>query len=483
MSGDIAAIGEALITGERAEISQQSNTSLQISGLAHVLSISGLHMSLIAGGVFALVRGLLALSPTLALSFPIKKWAALAALLIGFLYMLLSGSAVATQRSYVMLAIMFLAILLDRPALSTRNLAIAALLILVLEPEAALSASFQMSFLAVAGLVCFYDAWFSRDKESDRSLERNGGWRRWRGKLWRALLIASATTLIAGTLSSIPALYHFGRASPFSLLANLLATPVIGLVVMPMALASILLMPLGLDALPLQLMGEGLRVMLSISDWVAALPSARMMVPTLALSTVLLLALAALMLCLLRGPPRWAGLVLLPVAFVCAGFRNEPDILVERTVSNVAIRTETGHLAFANTKRGRFAAEKWLQANGEEPRLTSSSGRLSWTCTKASCLAMVKAHRVVYLDDVAALGGGCPPADILIARFPLRDKCDGRLLTIDRFDVWRNGAYAIYLDQAGITQRTSRSEQGRRPWTLAPIPRRDLDKEPPDAVQ
>jgi competence protein ComEC len=189
------------------------------------------------------------------------------------------------------------------------------------------------------------------------------------------------------------------------------------------------------------------------------------------------------MLCLLRGPPRCAGLLLLPVAVLCAGFRGEPDVLVERTASNVAIRTETGLLAFANTKRGRFAAEKWLQANGEEPRLTTSSAGLSWTCTKAGCSSMVKDQRVVYLDNEAAIASGCPQADILIARFPLRDKCDGHLLTIDRFDVWRNGAYAIYLDRSGITQRTSRSEQGRRPWSLAPIPRRDLDKEPPDAVQ
>jgi competence protein ComEC len=230
-------------------------------------------------------------------------------------------------------------------------------------------------------------------------------------------------------------------------------------------------------------MGEGLRLMLAISDWVAGLPGARMMVPTLALSAVLLLALAALMLCLLRGPPRWAGLGLLPIAFLCAGFRNEPDVLVERTASNVAIRTEAGLLAFANTRRGRFAAEKWLQANGEEPHLTSASAGSSWTCIKTGCSSMVKGQRVIYLDDEALLTTGCPSADILIARFPLRDKCDGRLSTIDRFDVWRNGAYALTLGPSGLTQRTSRSEQGRRPWTLGPIPRRDLDKELPDAVQ
>ncbi|MBL8895390.1 MAG: ComEC family competence protein, partial [Rhizobiales bacterium] len=199
LTGDIGAIGEALITGERAEISREANTNLQISGLAHVLSISGLHMSLVAGGVFALVRALLALSPSLALRRPIKKWAACAALFAGFAYLLLSGSAVATQRSYIMLAIMFLAILIDRPALSTRNLALAALFILIVEPEAAISASFQMSFLAVVGLVSFYDSWSSRERE-----EREVSTSQSIVVLQRAIrvvLLAAATTLIAGTLS------------------------------------------------------------------------------------------------------------------------------------------------------------------------------------------------------------------------------------------------------------------------------------------
>jgi len=479
LGGDIGAIGEALVVGERAEISRHANSSMQISGLAHVLSISGLHMSLVAGGVFALVRGGLALSPRLALRFPIKKWAACAALLTGFAYLLLSGGAVATQRSYIMLAIMFIAILLDRPALSTRNLALAALLILVLEPEAAVSASFQMSFLAVVGLVSFYDAWHGWNQSTDAASSTRAIWFR------RVLLIiamAMATTLIAGTLSSIPAIYHFGRASPYSLIANLLAMPVIGILIMPMAMASVMLMPVGLDDLPLQIMGEGIRLMLAISDWVSGLPGARVNLPAVPMMASVLLALAALMLCLMRGPVRWVGLGLVPIAVLLSMLQIPPDVLVERAVANVAVRTDSGELAFANTRRGRFAAEKWLQANGEEPDLAGSAAN-QWNCGKGVCLTAVKGYRVAYADEESALARECPAVDILIARFPLREACDAVPVTIDRFDVWRNGSYALYIEGPRIMQRTSRMEQGKRPWTVKPIPRKDLDKETSDTLQ
>jgi competence protein ComEC len=299
----------------------------------------------------------------------------------------------------------------------------------------------------------------------------------------RIILLAAATTLIAGTLSSIPAVYHFGRASPYSLIANLLAMPVIGILIMPMAVASVVLMPLGLDHLPLQVMGEGIRLMLAISDWVSSLPGARLYLPTVPLLASLILAAAALMLCLIKGPLRFAGLALVPLAFLAVMTRNEPDILVERTAANVAIRAPDGTLAFANQRRGRYAAEKWLQANGEEARLSPASNGGAWTCGKGVCSASVEGYRIAYVDDEAAIRSACPQVDILIARFPLRDQCEAVPITIDRFDVWRNGSYALYTASGKIEQRTSRAVQGNRPWTVKPIARRDLDKEGADLVQ
>ena len=171
LKGTIAAFAEAMITGERASIPKDVNKSLQISGLAHILSISGLHMSLAAGGVFWIVRAFLALFPTIAQRWPIKKWAAGAALVFGFAYMLLAGSGAATQRSYIMLAVVFLAIIVDRPAISLRNLALAALLILILQPESAIQASFQMSFMAVMGLAAFFEYWNRPKPEQDYRIE------------------------------------------------------------------------------------------------------------------------------------------------------------------------------------------------------------------------------------------------------------------------------------------------------------------------
>ncbi len=286
-----ASFAEALITGERSSIPKEINQSLLVSGLFHILSISGLHMWLVAGGVFWTVRAGLALVPWLALRFPIKKWAAAAALLMGLFYMLLAEGGVATERSFLMIAVVFFAVLVDRPAISSRNLAIAALGVLLFTPEAAVEASFQMSFLAVLGLVAFYEWWGEVKAARGKNSVPNGGRRSvcWSG--WPRPSVASlVTTVIAGSMSSIPAAWHFGRLSPYGIIANGLAIPVVGLVVMPAALLAAVLMPLHLEALPLMVMGQGLALVILISDAVAALPGAAMITPRPAPSAMLLLA-------------------------------------------------------------------------------------------------------------------------------------------------------------------------------------------------
>ena len=256
LQGTIAAFAEAMITGERASIPKDVNKSLQISGLSHILSISGLHMSLAAGGVFWIVRAFLALFPSIAQHWPIKKWAAAAALVFGFAYMLLAGSGAATQRSYIMLAVVFLAIIVDRPAISLRNLALAALLILILQPESAIQASFQMSFMAVMGLAAFFEYWNRPKPEQEYRIESRKVY--YARKLYKIALASILTTLIAGSFSSIPAAYHFGRLAPYGVLANGLAIPVVSLAVMPFAVLSVVLMPLGLEALAAGRSGQGI---------------------------------------------------------------------------------------------------------------------------------------------------------------------------------------------------------------------------------
>jgi len=464
-------VGEAMITGARGTIPRDVNNSLQISGLSHILSISGLHMSLVAGGFFWLVRALLALSPTLATSYPIKKWAAIAGLLMGFAYMMLAGPNVATQRSYIMLAVMFIAILVDRPALSMRNLAIAAWIILVAFPEAALTASLQMSFLAVMGLLAFHEVWskwLARGEGANHGLIARAA-----RFVLHAVCAAAFTTLAAGGLSSIAAAYHFGRLAPYSLIANLLALPVMSAIVMPMALLSILVMPLGLEALPLRLMDEGLVLVQLVSDWVAGLPRAQGLIPALPLSAAVLLTLAAIILCLARGILRLLALPIAAIAVIVAAFVQRPDIYIDTAAKNVAIRTDRDELVPAHSRRGRFAASLWLRAEGDGATPAEASHRSGWTCEAAVCRASVKGRRIVYLtDERPAMAIPCAEADILIAAFPLRGRCRSVALRIDRFTVWRAGAHVLYLDEDGIRLETSREEQGERPWVIIPEPRR-----------
>ena len=469
-----ASFAEALITGERSSIPAQINNSLLISGLYHILSISGLHMWLAAGGVFWVLRAGLALIPALALRYPIRKWAAAAALLMGLFYMLLANGGAATARSFIMVAIVFFAIIVDRPAVSMRNLALAAILLLLLDPQAAIEASFQMSFLAVLGLVAFYEAWARYKADRPAVDERARSWV-WRLGAWAgaAVMASVVTSFIAGFSSSLPAAYHFGRISPYGVLANGLAVPVIGVLVMPFALLSAALMPLGLERLPLLVMGKGLELVMVISDGVARLPGANEVVARPWAPAMLTIASGLIMLCLLAGPLRLAGLAVMGLGgLVLLGSPPQPDLLIEARGQNVAFRDTSGQLVPAQPRRARFAVGKWLQANGEEANLAEAAKRPGWTCVASRCAAQVKGRQVVYVSGDEGNKLDCRGADILIADFPLRGACWRVPLRIDRFDLWRSGAHAVYIGGPETVVRTSRGEQGRRPWVVVPMPRR-----------
>lgn len=473
LSGQTAAFAEALIDGERGTIPKELNRSFQLSGLAHVLSISGLHMSLVAGGVFWLVRALLALVPALALRFAIKKWAAAAALAAGLFYMLLAGAEVATQRSYIMIAVVFFAVLVDRPALSLRNLALAALIILATQPEAAIQASFQMSFLAVLGLAAFFEGWAQYRRKADATRRDARSWiERTAWALAAAIATSLATTLVAGAMSSLPAAYHFGRVAPYGLLGNGLAIPIVSLWVMPMALLATLLMPLGLETWPLWLMGQGLDVTIAISDWVAGLPGAGRVVPQPPAGLAIAATFGLAGFCLLRGPLRWAGLCI-ALMLIGFGWRAEPrDILINRTASNVAIQNADSLLVPMAARKDRFSVEKWLLANGEAATPAEAARRSGWSCADHRCTAHVGDATLLVLAEGGPMPPDCAGAQIVIADFPLRGACRAVPLRIDRFDLWRSGAHAIRLTGKTPVVTTARGQQGQRPWTVVPKPRR-----------
>ena len=242
--GDRGAIASALITGKRDAITTPVNDAMYVSSLAHVLSISGYHMVVVSGVVFFTLRALLALIPGFAARHPIKKWAALAALGAATFYLLLSGAEVATQRSYIMVAIVLLGVMVDRPALTLRTLTAAALGVLLLAPEAVAHPSFQMSFAATLALVAGYERglpWLMAGAGTPLGARMA----LWGGREIVALLIGS---MVAGFATTIFAAYHFHRLAPYGVIANLLVMPVVSAWIMPMGILGVLALPFGFDA-------------------------------------------------------------------------------------------------------------------------------------------------------------------------------------------------------------------------------------------
>ena len=334
VGGDAGAIASALITGKRDAISTPVNDAMYVSSLAHVLSISGYHMAVVAGVVFFVFRAGLALAPGVAMRFPIKKWGAGAALVAATFYLALSGAEVATQRAFVMTAIVLIGVMADRAALTLRTLAVAAMAVLLLAPEAVVHPSFQMSFAATLALVAVYERglpWVRASRETSFSARMA----LWGGREVAALLLAS---LVAGLATTPYAAFHFHRAAPYGVLANLLAMPIVSAWVMPAGLLALIAMPFGFDAPLWRAMAIGIDWMIAVATWVAGLPGAVGRIPAFGLGALLLATAGLIAICLLRSRLRWGGVALLALACVAVAATPRPDVLVTSEGDAVAAR-------------------------------------------------------------------------------------------------------------------------------------------------
>jgi competence protein ComEC len=302
LPGDRGSIASALITGKRDAISTPINDAMYVSSLAHVLSISGYHMVVVSGIVFFVIRAVLALIPSLAHRRPIKKWAASGALLAATFYLLLSGAEVATQRSYIMIAIVLIGVMLDRPTLTFRTLAVAAIVVLLLAPQSIVHPGFQMSFAATLALIAAYQRGLPWRPDHDSQLGTRMAF--WGVREVASLILAS---LVAGLATTPYAAYHFHRLAPYGVLANLLAMPIVSAVVMPMGILGVLSMPFGFDAAFWQIMGQGIDWMNAVALWVASLPGAVGRMPAFGIGPLLLGTAGLLFICVLRTPLRWSG--------------------------------------------------------------------------------------------------------------------------------------------------------------------------------
>lgn len=458
---DRGAIASALITGKRDAISATVNEAMYVSSLAHVLSISGYHMAIVAGVVFFTLRALLALVPALASRRPIKKWAAGAALLAAAAYLLISGAEVATQRAFIMTAIVLVGVMADRAALTLRTLAVAALAVLLFAPQSLVHPSFQMSFAATLALVAAYERSLRWQPNADTTFGARVAL--WGGNAVVGLILAS---LVAGLATTPFAAFHFHRLAPYGVLANLAAMPIVSAWVMPSGLLALIAMPFGFDGYVWRLMGEGIGWMMAVAVWVASLPGAVGRIPGFGAAPLLVCTAGLVALCLLRTPLRLCGGVLVLLAAIMAARTPLPAVLVSADARALAVRGVDGKLSILRQGGDTFAVREWLAADGDARLPADPTLREGFLCDPVGCVATLADGRsVAFAMTPEALAEDCARAALVVTPREAPPTCQATI--IDRNASRANGAMVLSPTGEGWAIAMARPRGQDRPWARA----------------
>ncbi|WP_201463943.1 ComEC/Rec2 family competence protein [Brevundimonas aurantiaca] len=465
-TGGIAA---AMTTSHETWINQADMDVMRESGLAHILSVSGLHMAIVGGFVFFAVRLGVAAWPWLALRVPGKKVAAAAGLTAVGVYLVISGAPPPAERAAITASIAFAAILLDRQAVTMHGLAVAAFAVLAIQPEAIVTPGFQMSFAATAALVALVEIWPKRTREISApwpivAVQRFGGW----------LTAAVAASVVAGLATGPFAMQHFNRTAMYGLLANLATAPVADFVLMPALALGAALEPVGLGGPFLAVAGWGVDLTLAIGGWTAGLPGAVRTVASAPDPVLPVAFLGVLFVCLWQGRLRWLGLPLAAAVLVCPRAPT-PDVWIGDGGTNAAFRRQKEAIVVRPGVR-EFATDLWSRRRG-----LALAGRpeAGWACDRASCrpeltgagpVALWWGRRTPDMEQMDALCLAAPVVSVRAVVHALPPSCDGRLV-LDGADFARGGAVELWRSGAGGWRAVWTADvRGDRPWARRPNP-------------
>ncbi len=474
IGGDEGAIAAAMVTGKRDFLSNDAKDLIREAGIFHIITISGVQMTLVAGIFFVVTRRLLALSPALALNYPIKKWAAVVAMAGSILYDVGTGSRVGTERALVMTLIVLGAVVLDRRALTMRNLAFAVFAVIAIEPEAILGVSFQLSFAAVAALVAVMEARLAGlDPDPDPYLPQRG-----RAPprtllseiLLRPLALLFATACATSATASFMA-YHFHDVSPYVLIGNPLTLTIIEVFAVPGALLGAALTPLGLDGPVWLYVGVGIRFILWVARFIAAAPGSTVHVPAFAPYALPFLALAVMSATIWRT---WAfRLSAAPFALIgLLGAFSGPryDVLVAPSGDQAAVRDADGNRMIVGKRFNAFAAEQWLAADGDS-RDPAQARDPDAPCDRLGCVAALpEGESLSIVLDRMAFDEDCARAEIVVSALTAPADCEAKFL-LDEKALERLGAVGLtWREPGGFALASDRATLQNRPWSPAPAP-------------
>lgn len=445
IGGDAGAFAAGSMTGDRSGLSLQAVQELRDSSLAHLLAISGMNLAFLIGFVFSLLRYGLALVPFVALRVDTRKLAALVSLGVASFYLLLSGANVATERAFIMVLVMLGAVLTDRRAITLRSVAIAALILLLWQPEALLAPGFQMSFAATIALIAGFEAINARLPEK-------------LGRLKREALVLVASSLIGGLATAPYAAAHFNRFAEYGFMANLLTVPVMGAVVMPAGAIAALLAPFGLEGPALWVMGRGAAWILFVASWVAGIDGSVTAIPAPMPAVLPLLTLGFLWLVLWRGAGRFAGLVPAVLALGLWVQTERPALLVSSDGKLAGVMGPDGR-ALSKAKGGGFAARTWLENDGDLAPQEVAAGRAGFRRDPLGQRFGIGGYEGLIVSTKAVIDGLdlCSLARVVI--LPVDAPPAGRgtsCLLIDRDMLGQSGAIAVYDDLTLVKTRAAK---------------------------
>ena len=464
LSGETAAMVEALLTGSQSGIGKDIMQSMRASGLAHLLSISGIHVSMVGVLIYWPLRALLALIPWLALHYPIKKWAAAVAILGTMFYTLLVGVQTPTLRSALMTAILMLAIMLDRKVLSMRLVALSACAVMVIFPSSILGPSFQMSFAAVLAMVALYE------KPLDAALRRGDAFAMpaWAEFLRRHAGSIIITSLVATAATTPFSLYHFQSFSFYGVVANMLAIPLTSFWIMPCLMLTYLTAPFGSEAWFIQAAGWGADLIIAFAQHIATWPYAILHLPAMPVTAFMAIVGGGLWLCLWRRGWRYLGLIPIICGMLYPIYTHLPEILIDPEGKQWAVRIAPDRYAVADLDKEKFTLQQWQQWQQRLgfPELVaaeSDNATDMLRCDVYGCVTRLGTKLIALPSSALAVPEDCRAADIVIAPYRI-EHCNAGL-RIDATTLRRQGAHSLTLASDGSLQLDhALAQYGARPW-------------------
>lgn len=473
LEGSAGGISSALATGDRGAIGDADAEAMRASGLAHLLSVSGLHVTAVTGAAMLVVLRLLALSPVLALRWRLPIVAAGAGAIAAIGYTWLTGGEVPTIRACAAALLVLVALSLGREAITLRLVAAGALFVLLLWPEALAGPSFQLSFAAVTAIVALHEnprvrGWFARREEG-------------RGARLVRGLASLLLTGIAVEAALMPiALYHFHKAGLYGALANILAIPLTTFVIMPAEALALLLDLAGLGAPVWWLVGQALALLLRLAHATATAPGAVAALPAMPGGAFALIVAGGLWIALWRTRARLAGAVPLVAGFAWALATPAPDLLVTGDGRHVALRVADGRVALLRERTGDFTRAALAENSGAGEALADLGAVADARCSADLCLAerrvgkqrwRIAATRSPYLLPWREMIAICRSADVVVSDRRLPPDCRPRWLKLDRPALERSGGVAITLASGAVrTVRRGTDHPWEHPPRLARSP-------------